>query len=389
MRFRLKETRHTRNISLEIDIKSTDEEFVGLIDVNNSPTKLKPIIEIAWKGLKVGNAPELCEEGVGGTYFMHDETHQKVAVFKPQDEEPFHVNNPKGFSPRRGSESGFKEGILVGEASIRECAAFLLDHGSFAGVPVTDLVLCQHDAFYKEHPQLSGIIPKDIDDFFVIQSPRLAPTAKVKVGSFQEFISHDGNCEELSRKFVEKFEIHQVQKIAQLDLRILNADRHGGNILYKRNLTEHGQELFSLIPIDHGYALPSTLDEAYFEWLHWPQAKAPVENVVKEYIENLNVEEEIVLLREKFANTIRDEHFKILRIMNMLLKKGVAADLTFYQIGMMVCRSNIKVPSTLEVMCMKADSKTPKSDAKSDYDQAYFNSLAEIMDTEIKKLSEK
>ncbi len=88
-------------------------------------------MEVASKGLKNGNAPLLCEEGVGGTYFMHDHQRRKVGVFKPQDEEPYNINNPKGFRPRLGSDAGYKEGILVGEASIRECIAYvvrLTDH---------------------------------------------------------------------------------------------------------------------------------------------------------------------------------------------------------------------------------------------------------------------
>jgi len=36
----------------------------------------------------------LCEEGVGGTYFIQ-ENNCKIAVFKPTDEEPGAANNPK------------------------------------------------------------------------------------------------------------------------------------------------------------------------------------------------------------------------------------------------------------------------------------------------------
>jgi hypothetical protein len=49
---------------------------------------------------------ELCEEGVGGTYFMKNKKGRRIAIFKPQDEEPFHVNNPKGYRPRANSDAG-------------------------------------------------------------------------------------------------------------------------------------------------------------------------------------------------------------------------------------------------------------------------------------------
>ena len=28
-----------------------------------------------------------------------------------------------------------------------------------------------------------------------------------------------------------------------------------------------------LIPIDHGFCLPESVESAYFEWLHWPQVR--------------------------------------------------------------------------------------------------------------------
>lgn len=49
------------------------------------------------------------------------------------------------------------------------------------------------------------------------------------------------------------------------DLRLANADRNGGNILVRRNSS--GQ--WELIPIDHGYCLPSTFEDLSFEWMYW------------------------------------------------------------------------------------------------------------------------
>jgi len=380
MRFRIKETRHTRNLSVEIPVTSSEEEFVGLLDANNSPKDLKPVIEDAWNGLKVGRAPELCEEGVGGTYFMHNVAGKKIAVFKPQDEEPYNVNNPKGYRPRRGSEVGIREGILVGEAALRECAAYLLDHDNFTKVPVTDLVLCNHHAFYKERI----VLKEELEYEEVIRSPRLPPTSKIKLGSFQSFIQHDGNCEEIGPAMISKFPVEEVQKIAQLDIRLMNNDRHGGNILYRKIKNSQGDLTYELIPIDHGYTLPSTLDEAWFEWLHWPQAKQKISEPVLEYIKKLDVDHEISLLKKKFDNTIRDEHIGNFKIANILLKKAASAGLTFYQIGSMIVRSKLTVPSLLEGMCEKA-TKRSSIDGKTK-DTKFFVCLAEIMDEEIKSI---
>ena len=51
-------------------------------------------------GLYAGNSPKLTPEGSGGVYMMKDECGlRNVAVFKPMDEEPMAVNNPRGFFP--------------------------------------------------------------------------------------------------------------------------------------------------------------------------------------------------------------------------------------------------------------------------------------------------
>ena len=46
---------------------------------------------------------------------------------------------------------------------------------------------------------------------------------------------------------------------------------HAGNILVKRAASGADE----LVPIDHGYVLPDTFQDISFEWLYWPQARAP------------------------------------------------------------------------------------------------------------------
>ena len=48
----------------------------------------------------------------------------------------------------------------------------------------------------------------------------------------------------------------QVHKIAVLDIRLVNTDRNGANILAKRCPRQASWEL---TPIDHGYCLPGSL----------------------------------------------------------------------------------------------------------------------------------
>ena len=109
-----------------------------------------------------------------------------------------------------------------------------------------------------------------------------------------------------------------------------------------------------LIPIDHSYTLPDTLELAAVDWcwMDWPQAKEPLVDELKRYVLSLDVKADIDELRRRLA--IREECLKVMRISGMLLQKGVAADLTLYEIGCLTCRQNIDTPSQLEVLCAQA-----------------------------------
>lgn len=68
-----------------------------------------------------------------------------MAVFKPIDEEPFAPNNPRQMKGKFGSET-CRPGVKSGESTIREVAAYLLDHEGFAGVPPTALIELTHES---------------------------------------------------------------------------------------------------------------------------------------------------------------------------------------------------------------------------------------------------
>jgi hypothetical protein len=77
---------------------------------------------------------------------MRGSSKAPVAIFKPIDEEQFAPNNPRDFTGSFG-DATFRPGVLSGEATIREVAAYLLDHDHFSGVPYTELVAVAHDSF--------------------------------------------------------------------------------------------------------------------------------------------------------------------------------------------------------------------------------------------------
>lgn len=207
---------------------------------------IKELINSTYEGLIRGNEPVRSFEGSGGAYFMQDSSGQKyVSVFKPIDEEPMAVNNPKGLPISLDGE-GLKKGTRVGEGALREVAAYILDHPrsglhtianeakGFAGVPPTVMVKCLHRGF--NHPEGYEYSPKN-----------------VKFGSLQMFVNNIGSCEDMGPQ---AFPVEEVHKISVLDIRLANADRHAGNILVCRD-SEEGRIV--LIPIDHGYSLPENV----------------------------------------------------------------------------------------------------------------------------------
>lgn len=104
----------------------------------------------AQAGIAAGRMPEAALEGMGGTYFLSGAAGSRVAMFKPCDEEPLAPNNPKQWQGRAMGMPGMKPSVRVGEAALREVAAYLLDHGAFAGVPAACLAKCYHPALnYK------------------------------------------------------------------------------------------------------------------------------------------------------------------------------------------------------------------------------------------------
>lgn len=269
--------------------------------------------QAARAGLAEGLQPTLAKAGTGGSYFLQDVQGKPVAVFKPEDEEPHAVNNPKG---RTGSSSdgssgsgseGLKRGTRPGEGAVREVAAYVLDHGHFAGVPPTALVSAFVDA---------------------------SDGGAVKVGSLQQFVEAEGDCEE---RGYSSFPVQEVHKIAVLDLRLGNADRNGGNILARRN---SGSGQWELIPIDHGYCLPSTFEDLSFEWMYWPQAERPFDDATLAYIDSLDADRDEAILAAH-GISLRPECLRVFRVCTMVLKKGAKAGLTPSQIAGVLCREGL------------------------------------------------
>lgn len=255
------------------------------------------------QGLKMGFAPQLTWDGTAGVYLMRDAYKMVKGVFKPLDEEACAPLNPRGHVGKILS-AGIRPGIRSGEGGYREIAAFFLDYDSFAGVPKTALVESQHSTYKygneKHYP---------------------------KKGSFQQFVNNKGAIEDFSVTLFSKFEI---QKIAILDIRILNMDRNEGNIL----VTNQNK----LVPIDHSLSMPETLEISEIDlcWMNFSQCREQLEESCLAYIQSLDPIKDIKLIRNTVP--ISDKSLINLRISCALLKKGAKVGLTLQQIGSLLYR---------------------------------------------------
>ncbi|XP_054785312.1 phosphatidylinositol 4-kinase gamma 4-like [Prosopis cineraria] len=322
------------------------------------------MINSTYAGLEKGSYPVRSAEGTGGAYFMMDSTGKKyVSVFKPIDEEPMAVNNPRGL-PMSLDGEGLKKGTRVGQGAFREVAAYILDHPisgrrslfgdkkGFAGIPPTVLVKCLHDGFNHQGDMTA------------------------KIGSLQMFMENSGSCEDMGPG---AFPVKEVHKISVLDIRLANADRHAGNILISAK-GETGQA--ELIPIDHGYCLPTSFEDCTFEWLYWPQARQPYSPETIDYVKLLDADEDIALL--KFHGwDLPIECARILRISTMLLKKGVERGLTPFEIGRLMCRKSLNKESVIEEIVQAAlDSVLPGMS-----EATLLDTVSHIMDQRLDEIS--
>jgi len=354
------------------------------------------IVKEAFQGMQAGQMPETCREGTNGVYFLKNEKGDKVAVFKPIDEEgqrPPHSpilsrrsprvpranmkisdlknceRTPASSSPKptrarptihcidqiksfitnifrnKKTPKLNEHGIPAGESALREVAAAMIDHDHFYGVPKTAIVKIQH----WESLQMKR---------FLMKFPRISdPEGITKTGSLQEFKENEGSAEEISPSL---FPVSEVHKIGILDLHVMNTDRNEGNILVNRAKKNPSKPLISssyeLIPIDHSFCVPNFrhIDGTYFAWLTWPQSKIPFGARALLHIDQIDIERDMALLKNKLG--IEEEYLMSMKIGTMLLKKGAKQGLTLYDIGSLASRDleNADEPSPLEVMIATA-----------------------------------
>jgi len=336
--------------SMQSEVKSDVCISSSVIDA--TPKLLAQLVQQARRALAIGLKPEFILDGSGGTYFLHEPTKAKIAVFKPADEEPYAENNPRGYIRQAGQNVLLREGVVPGEACIREVAAFMLDHSGFSGVPMTTLVEARHPTFNNNGSRLSVAEGgASIGAHSISSVSKSAGALKRKVGSFQEFVRTECSMDDLSPSMLSVDEVH---KIAILDIRLMNADRNSANLLCRRRRDNS----IELVPIDHGFCLRSVADVSWMDWcwLDWPQMKKPLSKKTRDYVLKLNIEKDARVLQERL--NIDQEALDYFCASCSILKAGVKAGLSLYDIAVMCCRNDNlgEAPSKLEMLfSMAAD----------------------------------
>eukprot|EP00182_Erythrolobus_australicus_P004244 CAMPEP_0185833650 /NCGR_PEP_ID=MMETSP1353-20130828/3297_1 /TAXON_ID=1077150 /ORGANISM="Erythrolobus australicus, Strain CCMP3124" /LENGTH=769 /DNA_ID=CAMNT_0028531965 /DNA_START=285 /DNA_END=2595 /DNA_ORIENTATION=+ len=254
-------------------------------------------------------------EGVSGSYFIRS-THDILGVFKPIDEESGkrveHSNSISEVASNVETESYFSPG----GGAHREVAAYLLDHDHFAGVPQTALA-CLDIALPKSDRPALKLASSDAD---------------AKNGAFQMYVSNLGDADDFGPAV---FLSESVHRLAILDIRIINCDRHGGNALVVRSEQAGISNAYELVPIDHGFVLPEFVPTCRWPvWMDWKQTKEPLGIQTRRYVEMLDAEMDARILKDELDGAIAASSLAWLRVSTFLLKRGIALGLSLHDIGL-------------------------------------------------------
>ena len=322
------------------DLQERDQSGpIEILGYSNHFSRAKQLVKEIVKAMKKGIDPIPVHSGLGGAYYFRNCSGENVAIVKPTDEEPYAPNNPKGFVGSALGQPGLKRSVRVGETGFREVAAYLLDYDHFANVPCTALVKVTHEIFNINNG---------------VNGNKIRKRKQVsKIASLQQFIPHDFDA---SDHGTSSFPVAAVHRIGILDIRILNTDRHAGNLLVKKFEGTGSFGQVELVPIDHGLCLPENLEDPYFEWIHWPQASIPFSEDELEYINQLDPLRDSDMLRLELP-MIREACLRVLVICTIFLKEAAAFGLCLADIGEMMSREfrgHAEEPSELEFICIEA-----------------------------------
>jgi hypothetical protein len=324
-----------------------------------------------------------------------------------------------------------------------ECEAAVLEYESEGG----------HDAWRDDSPTdrleelsckspLAGAAQNGLSHSVPSSPSNCSLALPSKVGSLQAYVSHHGSAEDVGPQLLP---LDTVQRVGVLDLRLLNLDRHMGNMLLQTadsraprasgsrvhrraesfagtvefaDDAQQGQQQqqlpcsadachspgsplglrgareIRLVPIDHGLCLPrlnqlassgseSACDAITLEWMQWPQARRPWLPVIRDYVAALDAEADVALLKSALPAPLAMDGQTLLslRAATALLKAAVERGLTLYDIGAIVQAGKLRAWADRAGLDAVGDAENPRKV------QAFMTAFGEVLRHELQLLA--
>ncbi|KAI6215236.1 hypothetical protein M3Y94_00361700 [Aphelenchoides besseyi] len=228
---------------------SSDLDDTGVVDkyCSHMPDEYRRTVSRALKFIDK-NPPTLISSGSSGSYFIHDSDNKIIGVFKPEDEEPYGINNPKWgkWFQKVLFPCSFGRGCLVpNQGYVSEAAAWIVDE--FFGlhvVPPTAVILMASKVFsYSRFQRYEARTKQRVAGRFPNLHNRFnwSQTYKKKKGSFQTFVHDFMSPEDFARLYPvdslseteREYLTAEIQKMFVLDYITRNTDRLNANFLMK------------------------------------------------------------------------------------------------------------------------------------------------------------
>jgi len=118
---------------------------------------------------------------------------------------------------------------------------------------------------------------------------------------------------------------------------------------------QHNRDQFSLIPIDHGYCMPTTLSigEWDWAWFNLPHVKRAVHPEIRNYM--LSLDFDVIASKLSTELAFPEESLFLLRLSHHLIVGGIKAGLSLHEIASLMVRVEEDQPSALERAATEAE----------------------------------
>ncbi|CAH8548046.1 unnamed protein product [Schistosoma rodhaini] len=349
------------------------DTYSPLVNDIHNDSDFNNVLQSALQAIESGILPERIYQGSSGSYFVKNANGEKIAVFKPKDEEPYGKLNPKWtkWMHKHCCPCCFGRSCLVpNQGYLSEAGASLVDQRLRLNiVPSTRVVRLVSESFNYSTVDRAKSRTKQ---HFASRFPELGRHFNrlglpPKIGSFQLFVSgcrdadywlrHFDN-ESLPKPTASEFRF-QFEKLVILDYLIRNTDRGNDNWLIRYQSSELKEDTdetnkddwgvvdmpkIELFAIDNGLSFPFKHPDEWraypFYWAWLPMAKEPFSDAIKEAVLPL----------------LSDMHFinSLVRDLHNLFKIDPGFDLSTFHKQMSVLRGQV-----VNLVAALRDSKSP------------------------------